>query len=216
MKKISFIITLMLSVWAAKAQAPVESSVVFNKTSVPGVSLLLNGYSTEVIQEAIQYRFEKTAIPPLKGSKAKGCYRAYVNQQFPEFSTMNLTIYVMVEQYGKKKGDQALLSIVVSKGNSNYASTTSDPDIINKVKAFLQSFNRYIFEYDTNLKINEQNALYNSLQKDVEKAGSDIDKMRKEILDIESKILKKEKEIDEKNIEAGNAKAKIDELNSKL
>ncbi|MDR2840929.1 MAG: hypothetical protein LBV75_06660, partial [Paludibacter sp.] len=183
MKKILFtIVFLAAALMFAKAQdpIPVEATVEFNKTQVPGISLLLSSYSIDVVQGAISARFET-----LKSSKAKGCYKAYVSQRFSDFSSMNIDIYVFAETRGKNSKDLVTLSIAISKGNNNFATADNDPEIYQNVKNFLTDFNRYLFEYNVKLQIADENLKIQNLLKDISKLTGEATKLRKNIAETE-------------------------------
>jgi len=212
MKKLLFFATLFAMTFLAKAQVPTEQSIAFNKKNPQGVVLVVSGYDINVVRDALQHRFEKTAA--LKGKKEKGGFYAYLNQQFADFSSKNLDIYTLVD--ANKKSGQATISILVSTGNENFISATNDAATFDRVKQFLAAFSTYLREYDINKKISEQNAVLSGLEKERKKMDSDIDKFRKQIADLQAQNLKREKEIESKTVEIERTKTKIQELTKML
>jgi valyl-tRNA synthetase len=167
------------------AQSPQEEAIMFDKSTVPGVSLLITSYPIETIKAALQNRFEKTVA--LKGTNVKG-FRAYLSQPFTEFGTLNYDIYTHVVQEGNKKNNQVSVKILVSKGNNNFASSATDAELIESVKRFLTAFVPYLKEFDLNQKISE-------LEKTNVKLSSELEKLKSEKSSIEQKIGDKEKSI---------------------
>jgi len=213
MKKLFLFSTLFIFAFLANAQVPTEQTVTFEKKTVQGVSVVVDGYSVDVVKEALRNRFEKTST--LKGKQGKGSYYNYLNQTFLDFSPKNLDIYTLVEVDGKKKSGQIAVSILVSTGNQNFISSTNDAEVFEKVKLFLTAFNAYLKEYDTNKKITEQRVILTALEKDREKMTSEVDKWKKQINELEAQSLKREKELEAKSAEVEKTNMKILEL-SKL
>ena len=206
MKKTLFLI-LMLAGFATYAQTAQSVSVDFNKTRVPGVSIVIAGYDADFVQSALTYRLEKVA--GLKGTNSKG-FRMYPAQNFLDFGNLKYDIYTLIEK-GTKKDPTVTLNLLVSKGNENFVSPTDDPDLTQKMKDFLTEFNDYMKEYDRVQKIEKLTSLINKLDKDRNSLVSDTDKLKKDISNLENKLKEKEKELSKTESELENAK---DELNS--
>ena len=210
MKKLLLFATLFVIAFLAKAQVPTEQTITFEKKAVQGVTVVVDGYSVDVVKEALRNRFEKTST--LKGKQGKGGYYNYLNQTFYDFSSKNLDIYTLVDVDGKKKSGQIAISLLVSTGNQNFISSTNDAEVFEKVKLFLTAFNAYLKEYDTNKKITEQRVILTALEKDREKMTAEVDKWKKQINELEAQSLKREKELEAKNAEIEKANMRILEL----
>ena len=210
MKKLLLFATLFAMAFLANAQVPTEQTITFEKKAVQGVTVVVDGYTVDVVAEALKNRFEKTSS--LKGKKGKSGYYNYLNQTFLDFSPKNLDIYTLVEVDGKRKSGQVAVSILVSTGNQNFISSTNDAETFEKVKRFLTAFNAYLKEYDTNKKIAEQRVVLSGLEKDREKMSAEVDKWKKQINELEAQSLKREKELEAKNAEIEKANMRILEL----
>ena len=190
MKKI-LLFVLLLPGFVLFAQSAQSVSIDYNKTRVPGVSIVIAGYSADFVQSALTYRLEKVA--GLKGTNSKG-FRLYQAQNFHDFGTSKYDIYTYVNS-GSKKTQAVTLNLMVSKGNENFVSPTDDPELTQKMKEFLTEFNNYIKEYDKIQKIDKISASISKLEKTRDSQISDRDKLKKSFDTLASKLKAKEDEL---------------------
>ena len=207
MKKALFFI-LMFAGFAAYAQTAQSVSIDFNKTRVPGASIVIAGYDADFVQNALTYRLEKVA--GLKGTNSKG-FRMYPAQNFLDFGNKKYDIYTLVDK-GDKKNPVVTLNLMVSTGNENFVSPVDDPDLAEKMKDFLTEFNDYMKEYERVQKIDNLTNLVNKLEKERNSLVVDTDKLKKEISDRETKLRDKEKELSKTESELENAKNELNSL----
>lgn len=211
-KLVLFLLGLSLSA-SVIAQTSQEQAIEYDKRTVQGVSIMVPSYSVDLVKAALQQRLEKGAT--LKGSNSKG-WRIYLAQQFSEIGSMNFDIYTQVTTVGKKNTQSTIIYFLVSKGNENFVTSTTDPEIIENVKKFLNGFVTYLREYDINQKILEQNNLISKLQKEQSNMEADRDKMKSQIVDLEKKVSAKETDINNKANEIQKAKDLLNSLQSSL
>jgi len=208
MKKLVFVILIALG-FTAYAQTPQSISIDFNKKNVPGVSMIIADYDIKVVQNALQYRFEKVA--GLKGSSFKG-FRMYAAQNFPYFGRLNYDIYTIVNK-GTKKNPAVTVNLMVSKGNENFVSQQDEPEITQKMKDFLTEFaTSDIKEYVKVQNIDNLNNTIKKLEKERNSLVSSKDKLKKDIAKLESQLKDKEKELHIKENEIQKAKAELEGL----
>ena len=193
---------------ASYAQTAQSTTVDFNKTKVPGVSIAITGYDFNFIQAALQNRFEK--VGKLKGSNSKG-FRVYLAQAFPEFGTLTYDIYTQVIK-PSKKNPSVTVHLLVSKGNENFISPAADPDLTQTIRDFLTNFIPYLSDYDKAQKVGALTDNINKFEKDLKSLRSDRDKLKKDISKLEGKLKDKEKSITSKENELQKAKAALDAL----
>ena len=194
MKKVVFLIAATLITSVAFAQTVREELVPYDKANnYSGCALEVpSGMDIKTVQGALQNRFEQVA--KLKGSNSGG-FRAYLAQPFPEFGMLNYDIYTKVAEVGKKKDKKTVVYLLVSKGNMNFANSTTDPEIVTGMKTFLTDFVNFIKEYDTSLKIAEQEKLIAKLEKEEKSLISDKEKLQKQLSGKETDITKKQEEL---------------------
>ena len=194
MKKFAFLIAVSLLTSVAFAQTVREEFIPFDKeNNYSGVVLdVPNGFDVKTVQGALQNRFEQ--VSKLKGSNT-GKFRAYLAQAFPEFGLLNYDIYTQVTEVGKKKDKKTVVYLLVSKGNMNFANSSTDPEIIAGMKNFLTEFLPYLKAYDTSLKAKEQEKLIAKLEKEHKSLVSDQEKLQKQLDNKGTEITKKQDEI---------------------
>ena len=207
MKRFVFFIFMTLG-FAVYAQTAQSVTIDYNKTKVPGVSIVIAGYDVDFVKDALQYRLEKVAR--LKGSNSKG-FRLYSAQNFSDFGTLNYDIYTLVNK-GSKKDQSVTVNLMVSKGNENFISQQEEPELTQKMKDFLTEFNTYIREYEKNQNIDNLTNTISKLEKETKSLTSDRDKLKKDISNLENKLKDKEKELSVKESELQKAKADLNSL----
>lgn len=201
MKKITLIILGIVISLASFGQTTQNSMVEYNKTNIPGVSIVVNGYSLDVVEKALKSRLEQ--IGGLKkGSSSKG-FTIYQNQPFTDFGTQNYNVYTQL--VFNKKINTVTLNLLVDKGNNNFASPNTDPELVQKMSDFLTNFaTTYLSEYDLNLKVEAQTTVVEKLTKECNSLTSDIEKLKKELSAKENSLSSKEAALN-KEKEALNA-----------
>ena len=125
---------------------------------------------------------------------------------------MNFDIYTMVTTTGKKKEASTIVYFLVSKGNENFVSSSSDPEIIKKSQKFLEEFAKYVKEYELNQKIVLHNNNLTKLQKEYDAFVADKEKMQSQISDLEKKVASKDKDIENKKNEIEKIQAELEKL----
>jgi len=184
MKKIALFILGVVFSLASFGQTAQNSMVVYNKKSLPGVSIVLNNYSVDVVDKALKSRFEKGGLR--KPSTSKG-FTNYQSQPFMDFGTQNYTIYTQL--VSPKKSNNVTLNLLVDKGNENFADPNNDPELVERMRDFLANFaTTYLSEYDLNLKIDAQTAEIDKLNKEYNALVSDVEKLKKELSAKESSL----------------------------
>ena len=203
MKKIVFFIAASLITSATIAQTAQDGTVQFDKVNnYSGVTLEVPGYDIKTIQGALQKRFEVTG--GLKGTNS-GKFRAYLSQAFSDFGPQNYDIYSQVIEAGKKKDKKTIVCLLVSKGNNNFVTPASDPDIIANMKTFLNNFPAYLKNYDTELKASELQKNIAKMEKEHKSLNADKEKLQKQ-------LDKKNTDIQQKQDELNKAKELLNTL----
>jgi hypothetical protein len=202
MKKIIFIIVLGIMCTFSYAQTAQNTMIDFNKTKVPGIVVAIPTFDVATINAALQARLETTG--KLKGSNFKG-FRLYGGQTFADFGNARYDIYTKVVP-GSKKDKKVLVQLMVSMGNENFISQTSDHELNQRMIDFLTNFaTSYLPEFDRNRKIQENSKNLEKLEKEYGKLVSDRDKLK-------SNLEKQEKAITVKAEEIAKIKANLNNL----
>lgn len=197
MKKIVFFIVASFITSAAIAQTARDGVIIaFDKNnSYSGVSIdIPAGYDVKTVAAALQKRFE--TVSGLKGSSS-GSFRAYLGQAFPDFGPLNYDIYTQATEIGKKKDKKMVVYLLVSKGNNNFVTIASDPDVVENMKVFLNKFPAFLKEYQTSEKAKEQEKIIAKLEKENKSLLSDKEKLQKQMEKKDSEIQKKQDELNQ-------------------
>jgi valyl-tRNA synthetase len=222
MKKLLLFLTTICLVSFASAQNVKESTVKFNKTQVSGYLANINGYTMDVVDLAMRTKLEKEF--QLKASK-EGSFRAYLNQPCATFGPDSYDIYYQVSEFGKKKNKTTQISFIITKGNMNAITSSTDPDIARRVKNFLDDFLATVPSFAISQQIEALEAELAKLQKEkasldnevaknnkaIAKENKKIEKINKNIEKSQKKIEKLGEKIEKKQVEIDGVQAKIKE-----
>ncbi|MDR1180587.1 MAG: hypothetical protein LBL13_01215 [Bacteroidales bacterium] len=193
MRRVFFSISMMIISVIAFTQTAMDETITFDKKNVSGVSIVVSDYDVKLTSAAIQYRFEQ--VSGLKGATMKG-FRYYQSQPFSEFGALNYDIYTRVTTIGKRKEQKTIIYLLVSTGNENFVTPASNPDIIDKVKSFLNNFLATdLRQYDIDQKSNDQQKTILKLEKETTTLTTERDKLKKQLEDKEKAIIMKQDEL---------------------
>lgn len=193
MRRVFFSISMMIISVIAFTQTAMDETITFDKKNVSGVSIVVSDYDVKLTSAAIQYRFEQ--VSGLKGATMKG-FRYYQSQPFSEFGALNYDIYTRVTTIGKRKEQKTIIYLLVSTGNENFVTPASNPDIIDKVKSFLNNFLATdLRQYDIDQKSNDQQKMILKLEKETTTLTTERDKLKKQLEDKEKAIIMKQDEL---------------------
>ena len=210
MKKALF--TLLILFGAATfswAQDISIGSASINKTNRP---TLLAAYNmpSDIVRSALADKLKKSKIS--KGSKAKGGFRAYKGVSIPEISDDKIDVYTKVS--GKK--DKSTLYFAVSRGYDNFITPETDPEMVNKMKAYVKSMMDNVNIAKLKADIAAQAKVVKSADKaksSKEKAGS---RLQNEQKNLENKLADNKKAQEKNKKEQEEAAKKLSDEEAKL
>jgi thiamine kinase-like enzyme len=192
MKKLIFFMSLLLTASIVFGQKAKEEMITFNKIPRSGVSIIISDNDPKTVQAALRERMETDA--GLKGSNSGG-FRFYQNQQFPTFGLLNYDIYTQVTETGSRKNKRTVVYLLVSKGNQNFVTPATDPELVNNMKKFLNDFTGYLEKYNVDEQIRAKAKTIEKLEKQNNKLVSKRDKMKKQLDAQESQVTKNQTEL---------------------
>ena len=213
MKKLALLVFVIAFASMASAQTVKESMVNMGKQQLSGYLLDIPGADMKTVEAAFRDKLEKQYN--LKASSESG-FRAYLNQPFKPFGSANYDLYFTVSEHGKKKNKVSQLSLIVSSGNYNAITSSTDPTTADYVKVFLRDFVSYVQEYVAKQNLNElENQMAklvkekNSLEKDQTKINKQIQKLNKDLEKNAQKTVEKEEKIKDLQKEIDSAKKQL-------
>lgn len=162
-----------------------------------------------VVENALKERLEKAGLS--KKSTEKG-FMAYKGATWREVSPDKVDVYAKVEG----KGNVSTITMLVSKGYDNFISSTNDPEKVQNVQAFLNSFVKDVNLYQLKLSIASQEEEVKKAEKDLKTTTDNGAKLTKDKEKIEKQITDSQAEQSKKQATLDAAKVKLEELKREL
>jgi len=194
MRKIIYtLITLFIFTITVSAQARYVF-IDFKDTKKPGVQNEFS-YSDKTISNAIDDKMTKMGYK----SKDLKDYTVYKSVLLPELGNQTYDLYFKVDRKSRKEKDNAVVTMLVSSGNENFISGSSDSRTMNNARNYLDNLLSTITAYDLQQQVNAQQDIVTKAEKKYKSLQNDAD-------DLQKKKNKLEQQIDD------NAKAQKDQL----
>ncbi|MDR0874540.1 MAG: hypothetical protein LBN27_13930 [Prevotellaceae bacterium] len=199
MKKVFSLAVAALFLLSLQGFAQTETSEDLQKVGKQPAFALDYNYSKKTVEEALALRLKNDK---LKGSSSKGATK-YEQVRYSTIADTPIDFYTKVT--GDKK--KATVYVFISKGYENFVTSGNDANVAARAKAFLQSLNADIQNYD----LKNQTA---AQEKEVKKAQKDYDKLVKKQKDLQKEQDKVAKELQKSEGALNTEKGKLDQLNS--
>jgi len=226
MKKRTVLSLLLFALFQfAKAQTSITNAS-YNKTSQPALMLELP-YDEDVCEDFILANLKKTGYDVetkgklfWKNSKLNGYY-TFKEVRFKELDH-TVDLYFKVEQKGRKSKDESIIYMLVGKGE-NYFIPTSDDQVYDAAKKFMNGFIDEAAAFKLNLDIKAQEEVVKTAEKKMEKLKDNEDHLNKKISQLQKDLKENEEDLKEnqkdqkdqqKTVET--EKKKLDELKSQV
>jgi len=194
MRKISYtLITLFIFTINVSAQARYVF-IDFKDVKKPGVQNEF-AYSDKTISDAIDDKMTKMGY---KSKDVKG-YTVYRSVLLPELGNQAYDLYFKVDRKSRKEKDNAVVTMLVSSGNENFISDSSDSRTMSNARKYLDNLLPTLTAYDLQQQVNAQQDLVTKAEKKYKSLQDDAD-------DLQKKKKKLEQQIED------NAKAQKDQI----
>lgn len=195
MKKIATFLAFVCVVCSLSAQKANETVTMFGKDQLHGFTINIDNTPTNIIDDAIAYKFESQY--GLKGSKKKG-FHVYENQKCIAFGEARYDIYYTTTDVGKKNNKSTQVTLVVSTGNMNCISFSNDPRTSRNIVTFLEGLPNDVEAYKIKLRIEELKNNLASLEKERQGLEKDKQKLTEKIENTNGEISRLSNEIEKK------------------
>lgn len=179
-----------------------ETTVSYNKAQANGYVVNVEG-DKEVLSASLEDHFKQTFNS--KSSTSKG-FKTFKGVSWPEVSTDKLDVYYKVDG---RKGKNTV-TLLVSKGYDNFISGTSDPQIAEGVKSFMNTIQGKTVDASIANAVAAAQKVVNDAQKDYDKVAKKEGELRKSKEKIEKDLLNQQKDLADKEKALNQAKAKLD------
>lgn len=161
----------------------------FKDVQRPGVQSDFS-YPEKTVNNAIE---EKLKSMGYKSKDVKG-YTMYRGVVLPELGTQTYDLYFKVDRRSKKDKDNSSVSMLVSSGNENFISDSSDSQTMSRAKTFLDNLMPSIASYDLQQQINAQEDALKKAEKKYKSLQNDGDELQKRKRKIEDQINENQKD----------------------
>ena len=183
MKKLIFALIAFLSFHITVSSQARYVFIDFKETQRPAIQ---NEYSfpEKTVSKAIDDKLKKMGY---KGKESKGftVYRSVVS---PELGTQPHDLYFKVNKKSKKDNDNAVVSMLISSGNENFISDSSDVTTINNAKIFLDNLMPAVAAFDLQQQVTAQQEAVKKAERKYKNLQDDADDFQKRKKRIEQQI----------------------------
>lgn len=141
-------------------------------------------YPEKTVSNAIDDKLTKLGY---KGKETKG-YTVYKGVVLPDLGNQPYDLYFNVDRKSKKDKDVAVVSMLVSSGNENFISDSSNSQVINNARHFLDNLMPSIVSYDLQQQVDAQQEALSKAQKKYKSLQNNADDLQKRKKKIEQEI----------------------------
>lgn len=188
------LIGLNFSIQAQSILATAE----YNKTMQPGLTLDLP-YNEQVVQSAIEDRLLKLGY---KGKSNKG-YLVFKAVRIAELGPDAFDLYFDASRKSRKEKDQSRITLLISSGYEKFIGDTTNLQVINQAKQWLNTFTESVAAYELDVQIGEQETAW-------KKADKKLANLTDDGADLQKKLTKLQKEIEENTAQQAAQKAEVE------
>ncbi len=130
-----------------------------------------------------------------KGKESKG-FTMYRAVSLPELGPGNYDLYFAMDKKSKKEKDITTVTMLISTGNENFVTDSSDAHLIASGKTFLENLVTGVAAYDLEQQIQAQADVVKKEEKRLKAYSDDADDMQKRIKKLEQQIEQNQKDQD--------------------
>jgi hypothetical protein len=200
-------ILLILFVCSTSFSQAIYTQADYNKMKKPAVLSELP-FSDKTVSDAI-----------VDYMKTKG-YKQDKNKDYLVFKGVNLAdlgpgqydLYFMVKEKSKKEKDKSLVTLFISKGYENFIDASTEPDIIENGKIFMNSFLETSAAYDLELQIKAQEEAVKKAERRMQELVNDKEDLEKKIAKLQEELSNNSKSQTEQQTEVDKQKQILETL----
>ncbi len=167
-------------------------------------------YSTDVISDALSDKIKSAGLG--KGSKVKGGFRVYKGVNIPEISEDKIDLYTCVAC----KNESSTLYVAVSKGYDNFVTAETDPEMLDKAIAYVNSMESNVNIAKLKVDIADQAKVVNKMEKEKETNSRNGNKLKNEQENLEDKLTANKKDQEKNKKDLNEAEENLQQEISKL
>ena len=187
----------MISVTAGYAQA-ILATAEYNKTMQPAITLDIP-YPDKTVQAAIEDRLLKLGY---KGKSNKG-YTVFKAVRLPELGPDTYDLYFDASRKSRREKDITTVTMLVSSGYEKFIGDTTNLQVVNNAKQWLNAFPEAVVAYDLEVQISDQEATW-------KKADKKLANLIDDATDLQRKLVKLQKEIEDNTAQQAAQRTEIE------
>jgi hypothetical protein len=172
--------------------------------------VIYSQYPPEIVEEAIKQRLTKA------GNKGKdGRFLEFKNASIPEYNLSGVDLVFKVEPRSRKEKDESVVYMIVLKGPDNFATSETDPDLIESSKNFLVSTQPHIEAHNLEVEINKQDEAIKKAEKKLSNLIDDQQDLEKKIRNLQEKLEQNRKDQEAQKNTVANHKSTLENMKGK-
>ncbi len=216
MRKLLFTAFLILLVSGLNAQVQM-GRIEFQKKDRQAI-VLQTQYTQEIVEGAIQQRMNELGN---KGKETKSLinlnksnFFAFKGAQLPN-AHRDVDLYFKTERRGGKNKDESTVYLVIGKGPDEFATTDSDPELMEKGRELMQKLIPYLDEYKLSVDIANQEDLVKKINGKINNLLSDSTDLDKKIKGLQDKMTQNSAEREKQKTELEKQQQALEALKSR-
>ena len=203
---------LFLSILICSGTFAQTHTVMVDYQKVSREALTNEVYFTEkTVSNAIEESMDKIGA---KGKSSKG-YTVYKGVKLPELGSDSYDLYFSVDRKSKKEKEISAVTLMISKGDDNFITASSDAGIMAKAKTYLDNLWDMVAVYDLEQQISSQEDLVKKNEKKANNLVEDAADLEKKRKKVEQDIEDNKKAQVSQQEEVGNQKKILETLKAK-
>lgn len=186
-----------ISSMSVHAQA-VLATAEYNKTMQPAITLDIP-FPDKTVQAAMEDRMLKLGY---KGKSNKG-YIVFKAVRLPELGPDTYDLYFDAARKSRREKEMTVVTLLISSGYEKFIGDTTNLQVVNNAKQWLNSFPEAVVAYDLEVQISDQESAWKKAEK---KSASLID----DGADLQKKLVKLQKEIEENTAQQAAQRTEVE------
>ena len=163
----------------------------------------------DVVKDALRERLEKEGLGKSHSDKGFINYKAAT---WTAVSPDKVDVYFRVDG----KDNKSTVTMLVSKGYDNFITSAKDPEVVQRVEAFLNSFLNDAHAYQLRQNIAAQEEVVRHMQKDYDGSVSDGGDLAKSKEKIEKQMAENKADQEKRQTALSTEKAKLDDMKKQI
>lgn len=198
MKKMLYTSILFLFISSVVRAQSVLATAEYNKTMQPAITLDVP-FPDKIVQAAMEDRMLKLGY---KGKSNKG-YLVFKAVRLPEIGPDMLDLYFDASRKSRREKDITVVTLLVSSGYEKFIGDTTNLQVVNNAKQWLNTFPEAVAAYDLEVQISDQEAAWKKAEKKLNNLSDDS-------ADLQRKLVKLQKEIEENTAQQASQRTEVD------